>query len=445
LLRQKNKNQRLFLEDKKMKTTKILIILLVLTALLVCLERQTMAAPMGTAFTYQGHLYDANSVANDSYDFQFKIFDSQTNGSKLSADVNLPNVDVIDGQFNVEIDFGGGVFDGSAAWLEIGVRAGELEDPNVYTTLSPRQKVTPTPYALYATRAAGCDGDWAVPGNLNVAGHINSSENYKLNGKTVLSSDPAENLFVGEYVGQNCILEPPFPFAFFNTAVGYKAFYYNTTGNSNTAIGRWALYGNTTATGNTAVGREALSCNNGEENTAVGREALSRNTTGGGNSALGSGALYFNDTANANSAFGWWALHDNVSGAGNSAFGFQALRANPTGNENVAIGSTSLWFSDGSYNTAVGSGAGAWNMGSNNVFLGCGAGSSDTGSNNVSLGFGSACGSGSNNVSLGYNARGGSGINNVSLGTEAGNGGAGSGNIFLGYRSGFNETGSNKL
>jgi hypothetical protein len=40
------------------------------------------------------------------------------------------------------------VFDGNAVWLEIGVRPGELNDSNAYTTLSPRQEVTPTPYAL---------------------------------------------------------------------------------------------------------------------------------------------------------------------------------------------------------------------------------------------------------------------------------------------------------
>lgn len=50
------------------------------------------------------------------------------------------------------IDDGGrtssGVFDGNALWLEIGVRPGNLNDPNVYTVLSPRQEVTPTHCAL---------------------------------------------------------------------------------------------------------------------------------------------------------------------------------------------------------------------------------------------------------------------------------------------------------
>ena len=62
-------------------------------------------------------------------------------------DVNKPEVDVIDGYFTVELDFGS-VFDGNNRWLEIGVRPGDQSDPCVYSLLSPRQKVTPTPYAL---------------------------------------------------------------------------------------------------------------------------------------------------------------------------------------------------------------------------------------------------------------------------------------------------------
>jgi microcystin-dependent protein len=81
----------------------------------------------------------------------------------LGTDVNKPEVDVTDGYFTVELDFGS-VFDGNDRWLLIGVRPGELEDPNVYTLLSPRQEVTPTPYALYA-KTAGADNDWMVSGN----------------------------------------------------------------------------------------------------------------------------------------------------------------------------------------------------------------------------------------------------------------------------------------
>ncbi|MHC4500986.1 MAG: hypothetical protein ACYS21_17945, partial [Planctomycetota bacterium] len=118
--------------------------------------------PVRTAFTYQGLLYDANRVADDQYDFQFKLFGSLA-GSKVDGDVNVPDVDVFDGYFTVELDFGD-VYDGNERWLEIGVRPGEMNDPNYYTVLEPRQELTATPYALYS-KSAGSDNDWMVSGN----------------------------------------------------------------------------------------------------------------------------------------------------------------------------------------------------------------------------------------------------------------------------------------
>ncbi|MHC4666531.1 MAG: hypothetical protein ACYS9T_11355, partial [Planctomycetota bacterium] len=106
--------------------------------------------------TYQGLLYDANDVADGQYDFQFKLFDSFA-GSKVDGDVNVPDVDVFDGYFTVELDFND-VYDGNERWLEIGVRPGEMNDPNVYTVLEPRQELTATPYALYALSGGGAGG-----------------------------------------------------------------------------------------------------------------------------------------------------------------------------------------------------------------------------------------------------------------------------------------------
>ena len=110
------------------------------------------AAPVGTGFTYQGRLTDANQPADGLYDFRFKLFDGLTDGNQVGITVDVNNVDVIDGYFTVGLDFGGdpNIFNGQARWLEIGVRPGELNDPNEYLILNPRQEVKPTPYALYA-------------------------------------------------------------------------------------------------------------------------------------------------------------------------------------------------------------------------------------------------------------------------------------------------------
>ena len=134
-----------------MKTAKILTILVLALCLLFCLAKISKAAPMGTAFTYQGHLYDANHVANGLYDFQFELYDANNFGNKVGNDVNVLDVEVTDSYFTVELDFGGDVFNGDARWLEIGVRPGDMNDPNIYTILSPRVKLTATPYGLYSS------------------------------------------------------------------------------------------------------------------------------------------------------------------------------------------------------------------------------------------------------------------------------------------------------
>jgi len=130
--------------------------------LMVCQVNVSEAAPMGTAFTYQGRMMDANVPADGIYEFQFELYDSPVDGNQLDGTFALRGVDVIDGYFTVELDFGGDVFDGDALWLEISVRPGDTADP--FTFLSPRQELTPTPYAMYAANASA-DNDWMVLGN----------------------------------------------------------------------------------------------------------------------------------------------------------------------------------------------------------------------------------------------------------------------------------------
>ncbi|NOR67126.1 MAG: hypothetical protein GQ528_07205, partial [Woeseiaceae bacterium] len=145
-----------------MKCTKMLATLVVVLGLMVFRVNVSEAAPMGTAFTYQGRMMDANVPADGIYEFQFELYDSPVDGNQLDGTFALRGVDVIDGYFTVELDFGGDVFDGDAVWLEISVRPGDTADP--FTILSPRQELTPTPYAMYAANASA-DNDWKVLGN----------------------------------------------------------------------------------------------------------------------------------------------------------------------------------------------------------------------------------------------------------------------------------------
>ncbi len=119
-------------------------------ALLATIQPQASArTPMGTAFTYQGRLTDLGTPANGDYDFNFSLYDDLTGGSQVGSTEPVNRVPVVDGLFTVPLDFGDN-FRGDALWLEIEVAP---HSSGSYTLLSPRQELTPMPYALYAKTA----------------------------------------------------------------------------------------------------------------------------------------------------------------------------------------------------------------------------------------------------------------------------------------------------
>ncbi|HEX5123391.1 MAG TPA: hypothetical protein VFV97_09090, partial [Rhodanobacteraceae bacterium] len=110
------------------------------------LASTAMADPLGSAFTYQGQLTDGGSPANASYDFEFALFTSATGGSAVDT-VSVNGLSVSGGLVDAALDFTNLPFDGQALWVEVSVRAA---GGGSYTTLSPRQSLSATPYALYA-------------------------------------------------------------------------------------------------------------------------------------------------------------------------------------------------------------------------------------------------------------------------------------------------------
>lgn len=105
----------------------------------------------GTAFTYQGRLNDGTNPATGTYDLQFAVYDALTSGGQQGVSVTNAAVGVTNGLFTVTLDFGG-QFPGAARWLEIAVRTNGAA---IFTTLAPRQKLTPTPYAITAGNLTG--------------------------------------------------------------------------------------------------------------------------------------------------------------------------------------------------------------------------------------------------------------------------------------------------
>ena len=115
---------------------------------LFCGARTVSAAALGTAFTYQGHLVESGSAVNATVDLQFLLYDALIGGTQIGTTQTMTAVTVDKGLFTVQVDFGSSAFAGDARWLEVAVR--KPTGVGGYTTLTPRQPVTATPYALYA-------------------------------------------------------------------------------------------------------------------------------------------------------------------------------------------------------------------------------------------------------------------------------------------------------
>lgn len=108
-----------------------------------------LAAPamaQNSVVTYQGELRASGEPVNDLVDLRFTLWTSATGGFQIGLAVNHRNLLIVDGRFTVDLDFGAAAFDGSARHLQIEVR--RPAGSGSYQLLSPRQTVTPTPYAL---------------------------------------------------------------------------------------------------------------------------------------------------------------------------------------------------------------------------------------------------------------------------------------------------------
>jgi hypothetical protein len=121
-------------------------------------------AAIAAPITYQGTLEENGEPANGLYDMRFSLADSEVFGFLLQF-IDVNNVEVVDGLFEVEADFNDSWFDGSDRWLAVRVES---------TTLSPRTKINYAPYAIRATSAqqANLALDLQVPWVSSNSGNI---------------------------------------------------------------------------------------------------------------------------------------------------------------------------------------------------------------------------------------------------------------------------------
>jgi hypothetical protein len=107
-----------------------------------------------TSFTYQGRLTDNGVAANGSYDLQFALFSTVNGAGQIGQTQTIPNVSVSGGVFTVTLDFGANSFPGQGRFLEISTRA---SGSGPFTTLTPRQPITSTPYAVRSLNSTNAD------------------------------------------------------------------------------------------------------------------------------------------------------------------------------------------------------------------------------------------------------------------------------------------------
>ncbi|HXA44573.1 MAG TPA: hypothetical protein VNZ25_03630 [Candidatus Angelobacter sp.] len=140
----------------------------------------------GTAFTYQGRLYDGANPANGKYDLRFNVYSLVSGGSLLAGPVTNSPVVVSNGLFTTAIDFGADVFNGQTCWLDIAARSNGTAV--TFTGLTPRQPINPTPYAIYAETASATGLEGTIPsGELggtygNPVTFNNTSDSFSGNG-----------------------------------------------------------------------------------------------------------------------------------------------------------------------------------------------------------------------------------------------------------------------
>jgi hypothetical protein len=147
-----------------------------------------------TSFTYQGQLVSAGGPATGTYDFQFRLYDAPTGGTLLGSTLTFDGVSpdpaplsVSNGLFTVPLDFGN-QFPGPPRYLDISVRPHLVGS---YTTLTPRQALSPAPYSIFSS------APWAVSG---------TSVSYTLGNVGIGTATPANRLVVSNPTDNNSLM-----------------------------------------------------------------------------------------------------------------------------------------------------------------------------------------------------------------------------------------------
>ena len=164
---------------------------------LACLFRPGCLPAHAEVFTYQGLLVDSGGAANGTYDLRFILFDAAAAGNQIGNVLTNSQAAVSNGLFVAALDFGANVFNGATDWLEIAVRLSSSAGD--FTTLSPRQAITPAPWALFAS-AANASGIQGVLPDASLSPNIPRLDSNAVFTGAVVFTNPAST-FAGNGSG----------------------------------------------------------------------------------------------------------------------------------------------------------------------------------------------------------------------------------------------------
>jgi hypothetical protein len=373
---------------------------ILLSITLLLLASPGFSAPLGSAFTYQGRLTDAGERASGSYDFTFALYDASTGGARFGAILTNTAVAVSNGVFTTSLDFGPAAFDGSAYWLELGVRAA---GGGAFSAVPRRQFLSAAPYALHAARAGSVtNGVIQNPSFIGTTG--NTPLELFVNGSRALRLEPSGGS-VNVIAGHSANTALPG-----STSASIAGGYQNAVRGDFVSVGGGAL--NLATNWSATVGGGAYNTNTGYAGTIGGGEANLvrgvRATVAGGASNVASndystvGGGTWNIATGDYSTIGGGFMNTAAIGASTVAGGYQNVATNGSaiagGVRNFASGSDGF----------VGGGTDNTNRSYEGVIGG--------GALNRAEGFRTMVGGGYQNAATGDNAAVAGGVGNVATG-----------------------------
>jgi hypothetical protein len=302
---------------------------------------QLQAQPVGTAFTYQGRLTDAGNPADGGYDLQLALFDAASGGAQVGATLTRDDVVVASGLFTVSLDFGA-VFTGDKRWLELRVRPGT--STGAYTTLAPRQELTPGPNAVFSanvpwTGVGGKPAGFADDVDNDSGGTVTGiTAGAGLTGGTITTSGTLAVNFGGG--GSQDFVARSDHDHLSQTWVGsaFRGLDVRTFMNGGTGV-----FGMATVTGGAGVGvagQSDATAGTGVSGAATAFTGPTRGVRGDSASSAGVG-VYGQAAATTGTGVGVW-------GRGSSTGGFGGYFENASGGPAIGLSAGGIRFNDGS-------------------------------------------------------------------------------------------------